>query len=49
MYKALIRLNPDVDSKVDFKAVVKNLKDITTQSQTQILKLKQITEIFKPW
>lgn len=48
MYKALIRLNHDVDSKEDFKAVVKKLKDIKTQSLTQII-LKQITEILKLW
>lgn len=46
MIEALIRLNHDVDSKEDFKAVVKKLEDIKTQSPTQII-LKQITEIYK--
>ncbi|XP_052716887.1 uncharacterized protein LOC128189353 [Crassostrea angulata] len=45
MYKALIRLDHDVDSKEDFKAVVLKLKQIKNQSRTQII-LKQITEIY---
>lgn len=48
MYKALIRLDHDVDSKEDFKTVVQKLKHIKNQSLTQII-LKQITEIPKPW
>lgn len=44
MYKALIRLDHDVDSKEDFKAVVQKLKQIKNRSPTQFI-LKQITEI----
>lgn len=43
MYKALIRLDHDVDSKEDFKAVVQKLKQIKNLSLTQNI-LKQITE-----
>lgn len=48
MIEALIRLNHDVDSKEDFKAVVNKLKYIKTPSPTQIIlnQLKQITEIY---
>lgn len=44
MIEALIRLNHDVDSKEDFKAVVNKLKYIKTPSPTQIIlnQLKQI-------
>nr|XP_034299180.1 uncharacterized protein LOC105321429 isoform X9 [Crassostrea gigas] len=48
MYKALIRLDHDVDSKEDFKAVVQKLKHIKNQNLTQTI-LKQITEIYKSW
>lgn len=48
MYKTLIRLDHDVDSKEDCKAVVQKLKHIKNQSLTQIIS-KQITEISKPW
>lgn len=44
MYKALIRIDRNVDSKEDFKTVVQMLKQIKNQGPTQII-LKQITEI----
>lgn len=44
MYKALIRLDHDVDSKEDFKAVVLKLKQIKNQSPTEFI-FNQITEI----
>lgn len=44
MYKALIRLDHDVDSKEDFKAVVLKLKQIKNQSPTEFI-FNQIIEI----
>lgn len=44
MYKALIRLDHDVDSKEDFKAVVLKLKQIKNQSPTEFI-FNQINEI----
>lgn len=44
MYKALMRLDHDVDSKEDFKAVVQKLNQIKNQTPTQII-FNNITEI----